>query len=70
MANRSSLGYAIPREDARVLALTKFESKHHEGEVRRLFIDAHRQYRKVKTGAIRRADVGVARGTDQDDGAE
>lgn len=68
MANRSSLNYAIPRDDARVLALTHFKDKHEEGEIRRLFIDAHRQYRRVKSGAIRRTDVGVARGTDQDDG--
>lgn len=68
MANRSSFNYALPREDARFLSLGKYESKKHENEVRKLFVEAHAHFRKVKNGQIRRADVGVARGTDQDDG--
>ena len=70
MANRSSFTYDLPRADARMLALTPFADVRTEREIRKLFIEAHAHYRKVKTGAIRRADVAVARGADQDDGTE
>jgi len=70
MGNRSSFTYDIPRADGRFLTMTEFPDVRTEREVRKLFIEAHAHYRKVKTGAIRRADVGVARGTDQDDGTE
>lgn len=68
MANRSSFNYVLPREDARILAGSKITDTKLEREIRKLFIQAHAHYKKVKNGAIRRADVGVARGTDQDDG--
>jgi hypothetical protein len=43
MANRSDRRSALPRQTKRMLSLTSVGNVHHDGEVRRLMIAAHKQ---------------------------
>lgn len=69
MANRSTFNSVLPRADKRMLDLSNFKDVHEERAIRELFMEAHAHHKKVKNSSVRRADVGVARGSDQDDGA-
>jgi cation transport regulator ChaB len=49
MAKRADWQGTLPRQIKRMLALSpEFEDEHRRGEIRRLFIDAHTQYKASK----------------------
>jgi hypothetical protein len=67
LANRSTFNSVLPRADKRLLALTHLKDAHEDRALRELFMEAHAAFKRAKNSSIRRSDVGVARGSDQDD---